>query len=80
MHSGRARDSERPDRLFDDPFATALAGSDGFLWMDEWRHSGMAEENPTIGPRTRFFDDLVLDATSAELRKSSSHPRSLSPW
>jgi methyltransferase (TIGR00027 family) len=67
--AGRARESERPDRLFDDPLAAALAGPDGVRWMAEWRLPGMPEENPTIGPRTRFFDDLVAEALSDGLRQ-----------
>jgi methyltransferase (TIGR00027 family) len=67
--AGRARESERPDRLSDDPFAAELAGPDGFRWMGEWRLPGMSEENPTIGPRTRFFDDLVLQAMEQGIRQ-----------
>lgn len=67
--AGRARESERPDRLFDDPLAARLAGADGFRWMDEWRLPGMPDENPTIGPRTRFFDDLVVNAVTEGLRQ-----------
>ncbi len=67
--AGRARESERPDRLFDDPLAAVLAGPDGFRWMAEWRLPGMPEENPTIGPRTRFFDDVVAEALSSGLRQ-----------
>lgn len=67
--AGRALESERADRLFDDPLAAALAGPDGFRWMDEWRLPGMPEENPTIGPRTRFFDDVVIDGMSGGLRQ-----------
>ncbi len=65
--AGRAVESGRPDRLFDDPLAAALAGPDGFRWMAEWRLPGMPAENPTIGPRTRFFDDLVAGALDGGL-------------
>jgi methyltransferase (TIGR00027 family) len=65
--AGRAVESGRPDRLFDDPLAAALAGPDGFRWMAEWRLPGMPAENPTIGPRTRFFDDLVTGALDGGL-------------
>jgi methyltransferase (TIGR00027 family) len=30
--------------------------------MEQWRLPGAPRENPTIGPRTRFYDDLVIDA------------------
>ena len=32
--AARARESERPDRLFHDEFATALAGREGFDFLD----------------------------------------------
>jgi methyltransferase (TIGR00027 family) len=37
--------------------------------MDEWRLPGQPEENPTIGPRTRFFDDLVVAAVADGVRQ-----------
>ena len=60
--AGRAVESRRADRLFEDPLAEALAGEEGFRLMDHWRLPGMPEENPTIAPRTRFWDDLVIDS------------------
>jgi O-methyltransferase involved in polyketide biosynthesis len=47
--AGRALESRRPDRLFDDPLAQALAGEDGFRWMEEMRPPGAPAENPSIG-------------------------------
>jgi O-methyltransferase involved in polyketide biosynthesis len=35
--AGRACESERPDRLFNDPLARALAGEEGFQWTEEMR-------------------------------------------
>ena len=67
--AGRAVESRRPDRLFDDPLAAALAGAEGFRWLEEWRLPGMPQENPTIGPRTRFFDDLVVAAVEEGVRQ-----------
>lgn len=67
--AGRARESEREDRLFDDALAAALAGPEGFSWMEQWRLPGAPAENPTIGPRTRFFDDLVVEALSEGIRQ-----------
>ena len=32
--------------------------------MEQWRLPGMPQENPTIAPRTRFWDDLVIDAVA----------------
>jgi methyltransferase (TIGR00027 family) len=54
----RAEESTRPDRLFDDPFAAALAGDEG--------RRALARYRPTQGPnvpilevRTRFFDEAL---------------------
>jgi hypothetical protein len=60
--AGRAQESRRPDRLFDGPLAQALAGEDGFRWMEEMRPPGAPAENPSIGPRTWFFDQLITRA------------------
>jgi O-methyltransferase involved in polyketide biosynthesis len=34
MAAARARESQRPYRLFDDPFTPALAGPEGFAWLE----------------------------------------------
>lgn len=65
--AGRARESARPDRLFEDPFAAALAGDEGFALLDEMAPGG--RENTTFAVRTRFFDDFLIDATSTGLRQ-----------
>lgn len=62
--AGRAVESRRGDRLFEDPLAEALAGEEGFRLMERWRLPGAPRENPTIGPRTRFYDDLVIEAVA----------------
>ncbi|HWE14194.1 MAG TPA: SAM-dependent methyltransferase [Solirubrobacteraceae bacterium] len=62
--AGRAVENRRADRLFEDPLAEALAGEEGFRLMEQWRLPGAPRENPTIGPRTRFYDDLVIDAVA----------------
>ncbi len=49
----RARESERRDRLFDDPFAARLAGEQGQALLDVFG------DNVVIAVRTRFFDDAV---------------------
>lgn len=66
--AGRARESERPDRLFDDPLAAVLAGPEGFAWRQSWRPPGMTDDL-TIAARTRFFDDLITLATSEGTRQ-----------
>ncbi|MGI5340904.1 SAM-dependent methyltransferase [Streptomyces sp. CA-181903] len=53
----RARESERPDRLFDDPLAAVLAGDTGRRLADQ---AGMVEAIPI---RTRYFDDLIRTVT-----------------
>jgi methyltransferase (TIGR00027 family) len=64
MAAARARESERPYRLFDDPLASALAGPEGFSWLDRM------EPVPNFGGpalyvvvRTRFFDDFLRYAS-----------------
>jgi methyltransferase (TIGR00027 family) len=49
----RAKESARPDRLFEDPFAERLAGPVGKALFDEFG------DNATIAVRTRFFDDAL---------------------
>lgn len=56
----RARESARPDRLFCDPFAEALAGPRGtevLAWM-EARAPGVSE-GQAVAIRTRFYDDTL---------------------
>ncbi len=52
----RAGESAREDRLFDDPWAAALAGDEGPAWL--------AQRSPEavlpIVLRTRYFDDFLL--------------------
>lgn len=60
--AARALETERPDRLFEDPFAAQLAGSEGFeLLQPEKKVLG---ENATdyITIRTRFFDDFLISS------------------
>jgi methyltransferase (TIGR00027 family) len=66
--AGRARESDRSDRLFTDPLATILAGESGFALLDEMS-PGHGRENTTFAVRTRFFDDLVTSATDAGIRQ-----------
>jgi methyltransferase (TIGR00027 family) len=75
MAAARARESGRPRCLFDDPLAAALAGPEGFAWLNR-----MERAQPSVlswgGPalyvvvRTRFFDDFLLRASwDAEARQ-----------
>jgi methyltransferase (TIGR00027 family) len=65
--AARARETERPDSLFSDPFAAALAGADGFAALDrqDAARAGGGElvANPVFAIRTRFFDEFLLQET-----------------
>jgi len=64
--AGRARESERPDRIFEDPLARVLAGEEGFRLLDEMaKAAGGGSDNGYVAIRTRFFDELLLRATPA---------------
>jgi methyltransferase (TIGR00027 family) len=67
--AGRAIEGQRPDRLFFDPLAEALAGDEGFALLDRWRLPGAPRENPTIGPRTKFYDDIVVASVGRGIRQ-----------
>lgn len=62
--AARARESRRPDRLFDDPFAEKLAGPEGFALLDGLEQIG--GENPFIVVRTFFLDTLLRDAVKEQ--------------
>jgi methyltransferase (TIGR00027 family) len=62
----RAHESTRTDRLFEDPWATQLAGVDGQAWwqgLSPQQRDGAAIFQPI---RTRFFDELLERATSQD--------------
>ncbi len=60
----RARESARPDRLFDDPFAARLAGTDGMSMLDAAIATAGEQSTAEIIIRTRFFDEELLRATT----------------
>lgn len=68
MAAARAYESGRPDRLFDDPLATALADPEVFAWLGRMEPVTRLG-GPQLGPglycvvRTRFFDDFLLRAS-----------------
>jgi methyltransferase (TIGR00027 family) len=56
--AARARETSRPDRLFDDPWAAELAAPDGFQMLEAREPDGTP--NMYLPVRTRFFDDLIV--------------------
>ena len=62
----RAVESERPDALFQDPFARTLAGPEGFAVLEAARAAAPIEA-PTIPVRTRFFDQRIARSTQVVL-------------
>jgi len=61
----RARESERPDRLFDDPYAAAFAAAFADTAQNGDEPSGepaQAALSFQVAIRTRFFDDYLLEA------------------
>jgi methyltransferase (TIGR00027 family) len=65
MAAVRARESARPDRLFDDPLAEVLAGPDGFDLMNRME-AGLGE-NPTLVIRPRFDEALMAAVVDREI-------------
>ena len=59
MAAERARESARPDALFDDPCAAALAGPEGPRLLTRMAAPGDGTAT-SIPIRTRFFDDAIL--------------------
>ena len=58
MASIRAKETQREDSLFNDPFAAALAGEEAFTVLEE---KLTAQDLAYVTVRTRFFDDFLLD-------------------
>ncbi|WP_181860725.1 class I SAM-dependent methyltransferase [Streptomyces diacarni] len=59
--AARALESERPDALFDDPYARSLAGSAGFEIIDRLN---TPISNVYFAIRTAYLDRVVLEATA----------------
>ena len=58
----RARESARPDRLFDDPFAQRLAGERGREMLAAALAGAGEQSTAQIVVRTRFWDRALLAA------------------
>ena len=65
--AARARESTRPDRLLNDPWAELLAGDEGRAFLE--RQDQVLPSNPVFAVRHRFFDDFLMDATTRGLRQ-----------
>ena len=61
----RAAERARDDRLFDDPWADALAGDEGRAWIEGKRPESYAP----IAIRTRYFDDWLASVVGAGIRQ-----------
>ncbi len=61
----RARESRREDRLFQDPWAEALAGEKGASWIAQRTEDGTI----TMALRTRYFDDFLEQVLSDQIRQ-----------
>jgi methyltransferase (TIGR00027 family) len=64
----RARESARPDRLFDDPWAAALAGERGVSMMAASERA-TGGENAFLPVRVRYFDDAITAAVADGVRQ-----------
>lgn len=56
----RSLETARSDRIFNDPFATQLAGTDAFAFLAQRKIQPEEEGRPYVVVRTRFFDDFLL--------------------
>jgi methyltransferase (TIGR00027 family) len=67
----RARESERPDHLFSDPLARALAGEEGMvaLQLSEKYNPRHEETAKYIAIRIRFFDDVAQHCAAEGIRQ-----------
>jgi methyltransferase (TIGR00027 family) len=67
----RVKESQRPDRLFSDPLARALAAEEGMtaLQLSEKYSPRHEETSNYIAIRVRFLDDLALRSTSQGIRQ-----------
>ncbi|MEM9090282.1 MAG: SAM-dependent methyltransferase [Cyanobacteria bacterium P01_F01_bin.53] len=64
MAAIRARESNREDRLFHDPFAANLAGQDAFNQVDSQL---TPKDQAYVAVRTRFFDDFLTSTRTSQV-------------
>jgi methyltransferase (TIGR00027 family) len=65
--AARARESARADRLLEDPWAAALAGDEGFAFLEQ--DEALRPPTPAYVVRHRFFDDFLLERASNGVRQ-----------
>lgn len=64
MAAMRAQETNRPDRLFSDPFAAVLAGEEAVAMMQQ----RLSDNDLTyVAVRTRFFDDFLLSSPARQV-------------
>lgn len=64
----RANETKRDDRLFEDPFADALAGDSGYRMLAEYR-AAAGSGIPIIEVRTRYYDDALARTWTSGIRQ-----------
>jgi methyltransferase (TIGR00027 family) len=67
MRAVETNRSENDGRLFTDPFAEVLAGSEGFSILGRVRAE--VGEQPSIPLRTRYFDDRIIQGLAQGIRQ-----------
>ncbi|HKR02690.1 MAG TPA: SAM-dependent methyltransferase [Pyrinomonadaceae bacterium] len=67
MRAVETKRSEDEGRLFNDPFAEALAGSEGFSLLEQVRAE--VGEQPSIALRTRYFDERIGEGLAQGIRQ-----------
>lgn len=65
----RAEEAERPDRLFEDPFAARLAGKEGRDVLERYRGSASNGTVPVIEVRTRWYDESIARCLASGVRQ-----------
>src|ERR1041384_4238227 len=59
--AARALESERPDRIFTDPFARTVAGDVGFSLLERYSGAGTAQY---VVVHTKYMDDAIVRTMS----------------
>lgn len=64
MAAVRALETQRPDRLFEDPLAALLAGEEAIARTLPTAKEYQEKGTPVVAVRTRFFDDFLMAHTA----------------